>query len=64
MEYEQSSMKKIIPPEISTPTQHEIDFDKVWTLKDVKLIMECLYIIIYDNHERFDDIKHLLKDVE
>lgn len=49
---------------MNTPTQHEIDFDKVKTIADIKLIMKSLYFIIYDNHEHFDDIKHLLKDVD
>lgn len=49
---------------IDTPTQYEVDFDKVKTIADIKLIMKSLYFIIYDNHEEFDNIKHLLKDVE
>ena len=50
---------KIVPP-----TQHEIDFDKVKTIADIKLILKGMYFIIYDNNEHFESLKHLLKDVE
>lgn len=47
---------------MTTPTQYEVDWDKVETLEDMKLILKSLYIIIYDNHEDFKKFKHLLKD--
>ena len=46
------------------PTQYHIDFDKVQTIDDIKVILDSLYLIIYDNHENFDKIKHLLKDID
>jgi len=36
--------------------------DKVKTIADVKLILKSLYLIVYDNHEDFDDFQHLLKE--
>ena len=48
--------------DITIPTCHRIDFDKVTSIADIKLILESLYIIVYDNHEYFDKFKHLLED--
>ncbi len=48
---------------MNTPTQHEVNWDKVRTLKDIKLIMKATRFIIYDNDEQFESLKHLLKDV-
>lgn len=49
---------------MKTPSQHEVNWDKVKTIKDIKLIMNAMNFIIYDNDENFESLKHLLKDVE
>ena len=49
---------------IETPSCHRIDFDKVTSIADIKLILESLYIVVYDNHEDFDKFKHLLADLD
>lgn len=43
------------------PTQYEVDWDKVETIDDIKLILKSSYIIINDNYEGFKKVKHLLK---
>ena len=45
------------------PTCHRFDFDKVKTIDDIKLLLEVSQLIVYDNYEGFNDIKHLLADV-
>ena len=49
---------------IVPPTEHEIDFDKVETIGDLKRIIKAMRFIIYDNDEQFESLKYLLKDVE
>ncbi len=44
------------------PTCHRIDFDKVNTVEDIKVILQSIEIIIYDNNDHWDSVKHLLID--
>ncbi len=48
--------------EMKIPTCHRIDFDKVKTVKDIKAILQATEIIIYDNNDHWDKVKHLLID--
>ena len=51
------------PTEIAIPTCHRVDFTKVKTVTDLKLIVDAMQPIFYDNYEDFHKIKHLLSDV-
>ena len=42
-------------------TYHEIDYDKVNSVEDIKLILNALGIKFTSNHPKFDTIKPLLK---
>ena len=44
------------------PTCHRFDFDKVKTIDDIKAILRVSQIVIYDNFDGFDEVKHLLED--
>ena len=46
----------------SIPTCHRFDFDKVKTIDDIKAILRVSHIVIYDNFDGFDEVKHLLED--
>ncbi len=45
------------------PTCHRIDFDKVKTVKDIKVILQAIEIIIYDDNDHWDEVKHLMTDI-
>jgi sporulation protein YlmC with PRC-barrel domain len=47
---------------INPTNYYKIDFDKVKTIKDIKLILSALQIAFSESYENFEDIKHLLKE--
>lgn len=52
------------PSELKQPKGYKLDTDKIQSLNDVLLILKSLNLIVYDNYEHFDEIKHLLKGIE
>lgn len=50
------------PLKAKIPTCHRIDFDKVKTVKDIKLLLQATEIIIYDDNDHWKDVKHLMTD--
>lgn len=53
---------------ISAPKRYRVDFDKVNTLEDMKLILETIVfgfnVNISENYDKFDKVEKLLKIVE
>ena len=53
---------------INIPKRYKVDFDKVETLEDMKLILETIIfgfnVDISENYDKFDKVKKLLKLVE
>lgn len=49
---------------IQMPTYYAIDFEKVNTVEDIKIILESLNIILPAGHKNLDKMKHLLKRVQ
>lgn len=41
-----------------------LDVDKISSLEDVKIILKAMQIVVGENYEHFDEIKHLLKEPE
>lgn len=44
------------------PRSHQIDGSKIKTIEDIAIIIDAMQIIVSDNYEKFDEIKHLLKE--
>lgn len=47
------------------PLEYMVDWDKVKTIKDIKLILEGVYgerLFISEDYGKFDELSHLLKD--
>jgi hypothetical protein len=53
--------KEIITASFIAETYHEIDYDKVNSVEDIKLILNALGIKFMSNHPKFVTIKPLLK---
>ena len=47
---------------LTFPRGYKIDFDKVKTIDDIKLLLEAVDITVFSHYGRYDEIKHLLKD--
>jgi len=53
--------EEIINASFIAETYHEIDYDKVNSVEDIKLILNALGIKFTSNHPKFDTIEPLLK---
>ena len=53
--------EEIINASYIAETYHEIDYDKVNTVEDIKLILNALGVKFTSNHPKFVTIKPLLK---
>ena len=49
---------------IQIPTYYAIDFEKVNTIEDIKIILDSLNIMYPAGHKNLDQMKHLLKRVQ
>lgn len=47
---------------LTFPRGYKIDFDKVKTIDDIKLLLEAVDITVFPQYHRYDEIKHLLKE--
>ncbi|RDC50580.1 hypothetical protein DVA85_18055 [Acinetobacter sp. RIT592] len=41
-----------------------LEVDKINNLDDIKVILKAMQIVVGENYEHFDEIKHLLKESE
>lgn len=41
-----------------------LDVDKISSLEDIKIILRAMQIVVCENYENFNEIKHLLKEPE
>jgi len=53
--------EEIINASFIAETYHEIDYDKVNSVEDIKLILNALGIKFTSNHPKFDTLEPLLK---
>jgi hypothetical protein len=53
--------EEIINATFIAETYHEIDYDKVNTVEDIKLILNTLGVKFISNHPKFETIAPLLK---
>jgi hypothetical protein len=53
--------KEIITASYIAETYHEIDYDKVNSVEDIKLILNALGIQFISNHSKFNTIEPFLK---
>ena len=53
--------EEIIDASYIAETYHEIDYDKVNTIEDIKLILNALGVKFISNHPKFNTIEPLLK---
>lgn len=41
---------------------YDLDVDKISNLEDIGIILRAMQLVIYEDYENFDEIKHLLKE--
>ena len=53
--------EEIITASFIAETYHEIDYDKVNTVEDIKLILNALGVKFTSNHPKFDTLEPFFK---